>query len=237
MPRYLVELKGEATDLEEFPRWYPDGPVFVSVEEQRYFLNADMFATSASPRQVLEAAEDLLDDLYAVGLLLWPSLRRPEVEAVIEEQDDGQRRRFLFAAVEETLRLKDWVEVAVNGVPQQPERPTVAQRLLAVSRVSGPLRTAMLIWGEPHRTWPRLYRIVEEVEAALSSSASKAGLCSDNERDRFCQSANSATVAGNDSRHAAGRVVPPKRPMSLQEATSFVGDLLHKSLLVAAAEP
>lgn len=235
MAKYFVELKGEPADLEEFPIWFPDGSLFVQVEQDRYYLHSDEIASSSSPERALEFAEAALDQLYAVGLLLWPSLHRPSVEAVVEETDDGQRRRYLFASVHEALRLKDRFNATVDGVVQTPQRPTDAQRLLAASLRGRHVQTAMLIWSDPRRTWPRLYRIIEELESELGSSVSKAGLCSDNERDRLKQSANSAEVAGSDSRHAVGKFSPPRRPMSLPEATGFVGTLLQKTLLVVAS--
>jgi hypothetical protein len=102
--------------------------------------------------------------------------------------------------------------------------------LLEGSRSNPHLRLATLIWADEIRTWPRLYRVLEEVERSLGSTASKVGLCSDNQRDRFAHSANSAEVAGKDARHASGKYKPPDKPMSLDEATSFVGCVLEQSL-------
>lgn len=234
MSRYFVELNSDIADLEEFPRWFPDGDVYSFVEGRSYFL-AGAALQVESPERALEVAEQLLDEMVGVALLLWPALRRPSLGAVCHEDNDGRRQRFCFATMAETVRIKDRFDAVAEGAPLQQPGPTYAQRLLKASRNATHAQTAMMIWSDPHKTWPRLYRVLEELEAELSSTVSKASLCSDNERDRFNQSANSSAVAGKDSRHASGKFAPPRRPMSLEEAISFIGVLLQKTLLAVHA--
>ena len=234
MSRYLVELTGEIADLEDFPFWLPDGDVYAFAEENCYFLTGPALQVE-SPELVLEVSEQLLDELVGVATLLWPSLRRPTLGAVCLEDETGKRKRYHFASIEEGIRLRDRTDATVNGMPSVRSGPTEAQRLLEASRRAKHAQTALLLWSDSHRTWPRLYRILEELEAELGTSVSKAGLCSDNERDRFNQSANSSAVAGKDSRHAAGKFAPPKRPMSLSEAASLIGSLLQGTLLAVQA--
>lgn len=49
-------------------------------------------------------------------------------------------------------------------------------------------------------------------------------------RGRFASSANNARVAGVDSRHADGKYEPPNAPMTIDEATAFIRDLILASL-------
>jgi hypothetical protein len=92
------------------------------------------------------------------------------------------------------------------------------------------LEIALTLWADPARPWPRLYRILEELELHIGKPADKAGLCSANERARFTRTANTAEVSGADSRHALSKYAPPPDPMSLEEATRFVGRIFSEVL-------
>lgn len=230
MKRWLVELVGESADLEEFPRWFPDGEAHAIAEGVNVFLTGLVFDRFDTPSEVFETAEQVLDEFVAVIMLLWPSLRPPTLGAVWLEDESGHRRHHIFKSVHEVTRVKDYAEATNNGTVSTRQCPTEAQQLLAAFRLATNAQTAMMIWADPVRTWPRLYRILDELEAELKTSVSKAGLCSEDQRDRFKRSANSAEVAGKDSRHGGGMFVPPKKPMLLHEATSFIGGLIQGTM-------
>lgn len=230
MKRYLVELVGDTADLEEFPRTFPDGDIHAIAEGTNVFLTGPVFDSIEGPDKILLAAEEVLDEMTGVILLFWPGLRRPATGAVCIEDESGNRIRHIFASIHESVRLKDDIEASVNGAAPIMARPTEGQRLLAASRLATHGQAALMIWADPNRTWPRLYRILEELEAELKDSVDKSGLCQKGDRNRFTWSANSAEVAGKDSRHRAGKFDPPTHPMSLQEASSFIGLLIQKTL-------
>ena len=230
MKRYLVELVGEPADLEEFPCMFPDGDVHAIAEDTNVFLTGSAFDGIETPSKVLETAGQVLDEMVAVILLLWPGLRRPTLGAVCVEDESGLRSRHFFASVHEMARAKDRVEAVLNGATPNKQGPTEGQQLLAASRLATNAQAAMMIWADPHRTWPRLYRILEELEAELKAKVHESGLCLEDQRTRFTRSANSADVAGKDSRHGSGKFEPPKNPMSLEEATSFISGLMQQTL-------
>ena len=120
--------------------------------------------------------------------------------------------------------------VVVSGSTLQQTLPTHAQQLLEASRTDRRLQLVVSIWADPIRTWPRLYRLLEELEAYLKLDVDVAGLCTKNERVRFNRSANCAEIAGKDARHMAGKFNPPSNPMNLSEATSFIGNLVKETL-------
>lgn len=230
MKRWLVELVGEFADLEEFPRWFPDGEAHAITEGVNVFLTGSAFDRFDTPSEVFEAAVQVLDEFVAVIMLLWPSLRPPTLGAVWLEDESGHRRHHIFASAHEVTRVKDYAEATINGTVSTKQGPTEAQQLLAAFRLATNAQAAMMIWADPLRTWPRLYRILEELEIELKMHVDKAGLCSDNQRERFTRSANTVEAAGKDSRHYGGKFVPPEKPMSLHEATSFIGGLIQGTL-------
>jgi hypothetical protein len=205
MSRWLVQLSGDHMDLVEFPRWFPDGEVFAIEENGDFFLVGSGFEILSDAKAVRAEAVRILERLTGVISLLWPPLRNPEVSHVIRESDDGRRDITVFA-VGCSVRVKAGAAVAFSvGAPQQPPQRTQAQELLGRATGSTHLEQALSLWADPTRSWPRLYRVLEKIEWHLGKPVDAAGLCSDNQRDRFTQTANSAEAAGSDARHATGK--------------------------------
>jgi hypothetical protein len=230
MARWLIQLEGDRFDLEEFPRWFPDGDIFFTEENGAFFLTGPAFEHLPDHQAVRVEAMRGLEECLAAILVLSPSVRNPTVGNVFREEDGGKRHTFIFLEAA-TLRARGKVAGTLSGGTQsEAAGPTQAQQLLAVARANPRLLTAVSLWARPGRSWPRLYTIMEEIEGHFGRHVDGAGLCSPGKRERFCRSANTAEVSGADSRHAAGRFEPPKTPMNLQGATSFMRGLLDRAL-------
>ncbi len=83
------------------------------------------------------------------------------------------------------------------------------------------LNFAVKLWADSSRTWPRLYRIVEEIYVSF--------------RDK------DAEFAGPDSRHAMHNNKPPQEAHNLSflphaEAVSFVRECLKRALVCWSRE-
>lgn len=237
MARWLVKLEGDSFDLEEYPYWFPDGDVYATAENGTVYITGPAIDALNEASQVYEAALQVLDEFSAIITLIWSSLLRPSVGHVYREDDDGTRQAFLFAGGSSAGRSKARATGAIDGVQQERGAPTQAQHLLAGSRISRHLQVAISLWADPLRTWPRLYRVLEEIELYLKQKVHRARFCSEPQRRRFTHSANAAEIAGKDARHALGKYVSPPNPMGLAEATSFVAGLLRTALQHATSEP
>lgn len=230
MARWLVKLSGERMDLEEFPRWFPDGDVYAIEEDGAFFLVGPALEALADAEAVLNEAVRVLDSFTAVISLLWPSLRGPVPSHVFRETDEGKRNAFVFLTGTVSARSKVHAASVSLGTTVQLPQPTQAQELLKRASRSQHLEAALSLWGDPMRSWPRLYRILEEIEQHLGKPVDAAGLCSANQRERFTRTANTAEVSGADARHATGRFTPPDNPMSLSQAAEFIGGMLRSAL-------
>lgn len=229
MARWLVKLEGDSFDLEEYIRWFPCGDVHALALNGETFLTGAAFNDLDSAQQIREAAIQVLDEFSAVIALLWPSLKRPSIGILTHEDDSGNRKsHHIIAADSITVRSKVGAVVISAGDPRESaaDSPTHAQQLLEASRTDRRLKLVLSIWADPVRTWPRLYRLLEELEAFLGVRVDVRGLCTKNERERFARSANSAEIAGKDARHRDGRYDRPRNPMTLEQATGFVGQLI-----------
>lgn len=229
MARWLVQVDGERMDLEELPRWFPDGDVFAIEERGTFYFIGPFLETLPNADAVRTEATRRLDELSAVISLLWSGFKKPVVSRVLREDDQGKRDVFVLLSASVSMRAKAGAVFATGGMPG-PSQPTQAQQLLARARAQPHLAQALSIWAEPTRSWPRLYRIMEEIEQHLGQPVDAAGLCSGQDRRRFRTTANTAEVSGVDSRHASGKFAPPSDPMDLHEATSFIGRLLSNAL-------
>ena len=233
MGRWLIELSGDRMDLEEFPRWFPDGKIFAIEEKGRFFLTGPEFDCLPNVEAVRNDAIGALDRFWAVISLLWSGVRRPTISSISQETDEGGRSTYVLISGSATLRAKASGTLEVGGIPATPG-PTQAQELLRIAKQSPNLDIALSVWAHPYRSWAQLYRILGEVEKYLGEPVNKKGFCSDNKRERFRRTANSAEAAGIDARHEAGGSRKPDDPMSLEEGTSFIADILLTVLQNAA---
>jgi hypothetical protein len=226
MARWLVQLSGERADLEEFPRWFPDGEVSAIEENEAFFLVGPAFEDLPNAEAVLGEAVRALDRFTAVISLIWPSLRKPTASHVFREADGGRRDVFVFLSAGLSMRSKMHAVVESVGETQQKPQRTQAQELLRRATGSPHLELALSLWADQMRSWPRLYRIMEEIEQHLGKHVDAAGLCAANQREQFTRTANTAEVSRPDARHATGKFVAPNNPMSLPEATEFLRQML-----------
>jgi hypothetical protein len=230
MARWLVQLSGDPTDLEEFPRYFPDGDVSAVEENGAFFLLGPAFEVLPNAEAVLGEESRTLDRFTAAISLIWPALRKPTISHVVREADGGKRDAFVFLSGCISGRAKVGTVLASAGAPQQPPQRTQAQDLLRKAAGSPHLEVALSLWADLIRSWPRLYCVLEKIEQHLGQHVDAAGLCPANQRVRFRRTANTAEVAGSDARHATGKFPAPGNPMTLPEATDFIGQMLLASL-------
>jgi len=220
MTHWKVELLGEAYDLEELPYFFSSGEICCLAEGEIFFLVAQAFEGQEGPSQVHAMAESLIDDITGAMATHIGRYPRPRAGPVHERGADGQTKKHY------SLNAERATVYSRSRLGPAPVGPTYPQLFIRAGQRSRHLRHAMLIWADPNRTWPRLYRILEEVQQHLGTDPYRHSLCSKSEQKRFERTANSAEVAGADARHALGRNAPPPNPMTLEEAIHLVGSVL-----------
>ncbi|MEC4718155.1 hypothetical protein RY831_03280 [Noviherbaspirillum sp. CPCC 100848] len=230
MKRWLVALTGSMMDLEEFPRWFPDGDVYAIAEGDQVYLTGQAFEHFVSAKEVRDFALARLDEFYGCISLLWNGINKPSVGILYRENEAGNRLAHHVMAIQ-TASFRVKASATLSGGTGA--EITQAQLLLSSAKTAKHLYNALLSWSDPIRTWPRLYRILEELEEYLKMPVSKAGFCSKNERTRFTATANT-DAAGLDSRHAGGKFDAPDNPMALTEGIDFVGRMIEGVLRRAA---
>ncbi|WP_428506892.1 hypothetical protein [Roseateles sp.] len=229
-PRWLVEITGDKFHLEDLPAYFPDGDMYVVLEGERYYIVGSALEVTADHAEVRALALARLEIFAAAMKLIFGHYKTPALAGTYREHPDGRRDAFASGVVAE-LTIVSKIRANLDGVAG----PTQAQMLATASMKNRALTTAMILWADEARTWPRLYRILDEVEEGLGNTVSNLDLCSDNQRERFMRSANSPSVAGLDARHSAGNKIPPAKPMTLVEATKFMQGVMLKALSSASS--
>jgi hypothetical protein len=229
MYHWFIELIGDHVSTNEYAYWFPHGDkLFVVVDGDARFLTGPSIWTIENPSLARQIAIQAVEEMHAVISLLQPDAARPHVGIAWRLGADG---------------TKIWGDNTGSGggtIPRPPRTlpadlndiptPTRGQILLAAMRSNRHLELALTILVLPRATWPHLYRCLEEVELFLGKRASAAGLCTDNERDRFTRTANTAEASGHDARHGLGKFQPPEKPMTPYEAKRFIGGIIEKAL-------
>jgi hypothetical protein len=226
---WSVELVGRTSDLADFTRWFPEEPAKVVANGDKFFLKGKLFEGLMGHEDVRRVAEERLNLMCAAIKLECAGLSlRPSAGAIYRIDDSSARHAFapgLNLTVRTRLEVRAFADVS--------KRPTATQKRVEAAMRNESLRTAMILWADGNRTWPRLYRILEEIEHALGRRmVHKAGLTSKAQLERFKQSSGSPEVAGADSRHGPKGCAPPKNPMSIKEAEAFIASLLDRVLLM-----
>jgi len=224
MARWLVQLEGDRLDLEALSLCFPDGDLHVLKEEGRVYLVGPGLESLTDASQVREVACRTLEEFTGIASLLDPQFQRPAVGHIIRERNSGGRQGFISVAAKVAVRSR--VSAVGNCVRGTDRGSNEAKLLLVASRTDTHLREAVSLWADQPKTWPRLYRIYDEIVKHLGTPPEKAGLCSRNESTRFRRSANEPAVAGKDARHAQNGNPPPGRPMDLSEGADFVRRIL-----------
>jgi hypothetical protein len=228
MARWLVELTGDRFDVEDYPSNFPTGP-FAAIEKGgRVFLCGESLEQLTDPAEVLARAEGIVSQWYSILSLQERSLDRPILGAVTRELDDGTEQKYAFLRGTARGRSKVRATLSTNGEVAQTGGE--GQRLLAAAERAPHLLRALMLWEAPHRAWPRLYAILEEIEIHLGKSVVDANIATKKQRDQFTRTANSAEGAGIDARHGSGKFEPAQHPMSLSDATEFIRFVLSRAL-------
>ena len=169
VPRWTVRIEGAPFDIEDYPDWFPKGPVRAVKREDGVNLLADGFEQLADSTQVHEAALGLLDELFSVVSILQPNLQKPTIATVFREEEDGRRQGFVQVSARISARSKVRGSATVVGKEAEPSRAVLRQPSVSYwvsastgtwtrSRLSGqilcePGRGSTAFWKRSSRTW------------------------------------------------------------------------------------
>lgn len=177
MGRWYVDIDGDQFDCKDYLESFPDGPVFAVQKDGHVCLTGPEFEQFPTATDVRAAASNALQELSSVISVLSPKAGRVSVGTVHREEDDGPRHAYVFAGAASISIRALAPTLFISGGPQPPKATsTRAQQLLSLVKQNMHLSNALDAWRETPRSWPRLYRIMEEIEAHLGMDPNLKGM-------------------------------------------------------------
>jgi hypothetical protein len=91
------------------------------------------------------------------------------------------------------------------------------------------IKKVFRLFGSERHSWVNLYRIFEVIEADIGNAKNlmRRDWASASAVTRFKRTANSVAAVGDEARHGKESTTPPKNPMTLSEARSFIETIMH----------
>ncbi|MDP2379489.1 MAG: hypothetical protein Q8M35_03185 [Pseudohongiella sp.] len=187
---------------------------------------------------MLQLANDELCVLSGVLKMMRDSPEPLRTGAVYRRNSAGGRDVFLH--IQETVNVRaELGEVTVTvtdadgNVVTRPAPPPRTVTITKLAATDNSVSKAMRLLAAPdHKSWVGMYRIHEVIEGDVGSKSAlrKCGWGSAQDLKRFKHSANSVSVAGDSARHGKELQLPPKHPMSIDEAAAYLNYVLQSWL-------
>jgi hypothetical protein len=202
-------------------------------KEGQYILESSRFDSLASPEEVTAEANRILKILTGATRLSLDGRTPIKIGSIDQLGEDGKRIVF------EKISLHAYMRATVNcEIPHDDGTIEVANpadnvsQLLKVALQDEAVETALRQFGVGEHNWVSLYRILEVIEGDVGGlkEIRDRGWVSMKSIKRFKSTANSCKAVGDEARHGIENTQPPKDPMSLSEARSFISQILHNWL-------
>ena len=225
MAEWLVELQGDPADLEELADQFASPRLSVRKEGESYYLrSSEDFDGLSDASQVRTQARKLLPLLSGAANLYAGAGETVTPGVVIWQRDDGPPDQFIPMGVA-TVRARG--KVLLGGT--EAAHPTVGESWLSLARQDDNVSDGLRFFQE-NTTWGSLRKAYEVIERrdefGQQSKVAKVLSTPEEEIRRFKKWAHYHVHGGRrncpDSDHFP--------PLALEEADSFLRDLLKKWL-------
>jgi hypothetical protein len=220
MPKWMVRLRGQSADLQEFPDLFRSARLNVREEGGGYYLRSSDFDALSTSQEVREKASELLPLLTGIVKLQSGYSEAVTQDAVIEVKDDGT----CVEIKESAARMRARAKITIGKLTSD-SAPTEGELWLNLSQQDAKVMDALRFFEE-ETTWWSLRKTYEAVEFGYKRQESllnkKLGLRSLGKIKQFKEWA---------SYHVHGEQgAPPNQDqhplLTLPQAESFIRDLL-----------
>ena len=249
---WMVWLEGNSEHLSLCCYFFKDGPQRICREGDGFVFCCDDFNDCKSSDDVLDRAEESLELALGAVALAGGEHFDIAITGCLIKVDENDNRCYIMKAAAGTGEMVGSVRLLSSG-----DRHVPSSYLLAAKR-DRHLGLALQLWGGKQRTWPRLYRIAEEIQRAFSEEGKKMDMSTIFENNNLCNCnqgndcrcedqvrifkhcANEPDIALADARHGTGSSKPMDQVtdslhrcgglMTHDEAVRFVQTALVRAL-------
>lgn len=233
--KWRASLTGEVVELEYLCSQLNSGPIRVCRDGDEYGIAMDAFA-GLEPTEMFRLVKQQLPTLNG-ALRLLRDARQPIVLTHMRGYQGDTKRAVVVA---DTANLVVHSRVVVAGTGMVNGNSTSKLRypmnvLVTLARSNGAVADALRLSAD--QTWVGLYRLYEVIEADIGSLEGIAanGWATRTELRHFKYTANSPGAIGDDTRHGRESTMPPKNPLTIEEARELMAQVMR--CWVAAKNP
>jgi predicted RNA binding protein YcfA (HicA-like mRNA interferase family) len=216
---WLVKIKGNVADLEEFYRRLQQPALRVVKENGHYYLKSEDFNLLTDDMEVRAHAIALLESINGFMCLKAGYLQPVEIdEEIIRIGEDGTR----WATVGKALTMRFRIKAAdIDTIP--------IESCLELAENDHNVRDALRLLGNYQHSWFTLYKVYEIIKRDVGGirEIEKEGWSTQKEVKRFTHTANSKEILGDAARHGVQTTQLPSDPIALPEAVMLIRRLLN----------
>jgi hypothetical protein len=235
--RWLVEITDIIGDERLLADLLETLEITLYLEENRTYLTGNPFESLSTSTEVWEEAKRIFEVVSEVTGDLLGQIIRCKIGYLYEQHEDGSRGSYVFCSMSLAVATPSVCGVVVvtstSEISEEERTKLEAERLEReyqekLDRVSPRIKSAYLDGRalKVHRflqqelTPVSMYHIYELIRDDVGEKLNS--LASQKEWTRFTRSVNHQKVFGDAARHMTSKKEPPAKPMSLEEARSFI---------------
>lgn len=232
MAEWRVKLQGEIDDLRDLSQLLTGAELNIVENDDAFYLNSAAFEPITEASDMRVQVQRHLDSINGAAKLQFGSFAPVGIGGIARVDEHGKVTHYLFA--EGVLFSRGRMGVANLTVTTAsgevlPPPPTFIEAATAAANQHEVVADALRFFLDSN--WVNLFKVYELIEEDLGGSKAIVtrfqGITSA-QIDRFTGSANNRNASGDGARHGHKKWPSPKKPMSLQEAESFIRGLLDQ---------
>jgi hypothetical protein len=238
--QWSIKLVGATAHLSLLASIFAEDPATIVLTDDEYYLGGSFLNHCVGAREAIRIGEARLRLMLGAARIEtgYDAFQADLFGMVCCKEANGSTAIILVTG--------ESTQESGNDALAWSHAPGLSRDYLAAAEGNAHLELALKLWADTDRTWPRLYRIVEEIYVSFRSRRDEypsevlfRSSLVDSREDyvRFANSANEARYAGSESRHAMGNNKMPKEVGKLEkkflshaEAVSFVRECLKRAL-------
>ena len=229
---WKIELEGDKIDLDYAYNYLTSEDVFVTKNENKYFLESKLFNGIEDAKEVKRIADNILKIFNGALWLYNNSSQQIKILAVVSIDESGKEHNYLFpsklvAKVRFSGSLKlIKVDKHRNVIEEKgTENSNTFSNAVSMSLNDNYIRKLMTLLSINPINWSTLYKIYEVVVNDLGglNQIPESFNITKSKLKLFKQTANHQDAVGiKDSRHGAMRTEPPSKKMEKAEADNLI---------------
>lgn len=228
--RWKVDLAGDQKTLNVLSSPDETGFRYVELDDGNYLLNEQIFKECTLPDQVRNKASKVLSALNAYAASFTGNRGKIRYVDVRCTEPDGSEILYVKAqsAVAFSAAVLEVVIQDVDGTVRRSVSPGASapsvHRWMRLIESDENVRKVERLLAEQEHDWVNMYRVLEVIEKDAGGQAEliRLGYTDKKARSLFGLSSNHHESAGDLARHGYSKEPPPKYPMTLHDARSYV---------------